>query len=437
MADLKDSLGLAATVLGLAGTVWGYWKFVWSKKKARDQRNAQLAVGDRIAASADLEGEGYDQAIEHYEKALALDPGNAGIFRRIVRATRRRNEIMMPMALVDSPARAEVDAILARLYELRIDDDRELLLEEAQLLDLIGKRDSAVAALRKARALAPDDPDALALLGAFTQDLDLVRRAIAARPDDASYHHGLAYVLSQRGEYGAAVREYRRAAELATGTDISSSRTRNGALADILELFKRHGAKLELPADERVAALEAVIASQVSMDRTQHVMLAELCLELGRLEKAHAAIRRALGDEQESWRYYLPQVRLYRTILERGAFDPAALAAVQAILQKAADAERYDELLETGKAEGHRYKVGLRVEKTAAGDGLLVQRSFAGYPFAKAGVLDGDRILEFAHRRIQRLQDISRWLIEFTPGTDVPLKVQRVGELIDLTLIVQ
>lgn len=436
MADLKESLGLAATVLGLAGTIWGYWKFVWSKKKARDQRNAQLAVGDRIAATADLEGEGYEQALEHYEKALALDPGSLEIVRRIVRTTRRRNEMVMPVALMDGPARKEIDAVLARLYELRIDDDRELLLEEAQLLDLIGKRDSAVAALRKARALAPDDPDVLALLGAFTQDLDLLRRALAMRPDDASYHHGLAIVLGKRGEYGAAVREYRRAAELATGADLSSSRTRNGALQDMLAVFKQHGAKLDLPAEERVTLLEALVASQVSMDRAQHVMLAELYLDLGKLEKAHDAIRSALGDEQESWRYYLPQVRLYRTILERGAFDPAALAAVQAILQKAADAERYEELLETGKAEGHRYKVGLRVEK-AAGDGVLVQRSFAGYPFAKAGVRDGDRILEFAHREIRRLQDISRWLVEFTPGTDVPLKVQRAGSVLDLTLIVQ
>ena len=436
MADLKDSLGVAATVLGLAGTIWGYWKFVWSKKKARDQRAAQLAVGDRIAASADLEGEGYDRAIEHYEKALALDPGNVEIVRRIVRTTRRRSESVMPVALIEGPARKEIDAVLARLYELRIDDDRELLVEEAQLLDLVGKRDSAVAALRKAQALAPDDPDVLALLGAFTHDLDLLRRAIAARPGDASYHHGLANVLSERAEHGAAVRAYRRAAELATGADLASSRTRSAALQDMLALFKQHGAKLGLPADERVAALEALVASGVSMDRAQHVMLAELYLELGRLEPARDAIRRALGDDKSFWRHYLPQVRLYATILERGNLDAAALGEAQALLREAADAERYEQLMETYEDDGHRYKVGLRVEK-AAGDGVLVQRCFAGYPFAKAGVRDGDRILEFAHREVRRLQDISRWMVQFTPGTDVPVKVQRAGSVLDLTLIVQ
>jgi tetratricopeptide (TPR) repeat protein len=436
MADLKDSLGIVATALGLAGTIWGYWKFVWSKKKARDQLKAHLAVGDRIAASAELEGEGYEQALERYEMALALDPGNVDIVRRVARTVRRKLELENPVSFVDGPARKEVDAILARLYELRIDHDRELLLEEAALLDLAGKRDSAVAALAKVRERHPEDPEVLARIGLLTLDAELLERAIAARPGDAAHHHALAYVFDKRGEHAAAVREYRRAAELATGPDIASRRTRTGALQDILQVFKQRGTQLGLPPEVGVEALEALVASRVSLDRTQHFLLASLYLELGRLDKARAAVRTGLGEDKTSWRYYLPQLRLYETILERGGFDAATLAEVKAILQQAAEAELYEETLEIGEGEQHR-KVGLRIEKRSPGSGVLVQRCFAGYPFAKAGVRNGDRIVELGHRRIQHLRDIWQRLMEFKPGADLPLKVQRAEELVELTVIVQ
>ena len=432
---LKEPVGLISTLITIGGTVWGWWKFVYSKSKARKQLATQLAVGDRIVASADLEGEGYDQALQHFEKALAVDPGNLAIMRRILRATRRRNETAMPVALMDGPPRQEIDAVLERLYELDVKEDKELLLEEAQLLELIGKRESAIAALRKAQALAPDDPEMLSLLGACTKDAELVRRAIAAQPENAAHHHALAYVLSARGEYGAAVREYRSAAGLAGGRDFASRRTRSAAMSDLLQLFKQHGDKLDLPPEERIAALEAVVASKVSLDRTQHVMLAELYLAAGSLQKAHDAIRAAMGTDQQSWRSYVPQLRLYKTILERGGFDAAALARVNATLEQVAERQHYDELLEIGEGPQHR-KIGLRIDKTAGG-GLLVARCFAGYPFAKAGVRDGDRILEFAHRKTENLRDIWTRLIQFAPGSDVPLRVQRAGETLDLTLVVQ
>ena len=114
--------------------------------------------------------------------------------------------------------------------------------------------------------------------------------------------------------------------------------------------------------------------------------------------------------------------------------DAAALAEVQAILQEIAERSQYDQLLEIG--DDPKYKIGLRVER-AAGNGVRVLRAFEGYPFAKAGVREDDRILEVAHRKTASLRDIWLPLINFAPGTDVPLKVERAGELLDLTLIVQ
>ena len=74
------TLKLYATEIGAvvtgAITVYGWWKLVWSRKKSRDRVNTLVAVGDRLAATADMEGYGHDQAIAQYRKALALDRDN-------------------------------------------------------------------------------------------------------------------------------------------------------------------------------------------------------------------------------------------------------------------------------------------------------------------------------------------------------------------------
>ncbi len=79
----------------------------------------------------------------------------------------------------------------------------------------------------------------------------------------------------------------------------------------------------------------------------------------------------------------------------------------------------------------------MRIAKGTTGEGAQVLRTYEGYPFAKAGVQAKDQILEVAHRPITVLRDIWLLLIELSPGTDVPLKVKRDSEVLDLTLIVE
>lgn len=435
-----ETIGVVSTVLGILGTLFGWWKFAASRRKTRDQVRTLQAVGDRIAQTADLEGEGYERAIAEYEKALALDAHNVEVYRRTISATRRKLELEPPVRLYERECQQEIHAALTRMYEFQashaaLKDDRDLLLEEAALLELGGKPDTALGVLKKAHAARPDDAEVLARLGLLSGDLGLIGRAIESRKDEASYHYYLAQVLDKQGRKAEAVRAYRRAAELASGSDIWSRRTHNGALNDLLQVFK--SAQPDMPAQERVQALEYFRSSRKdSLDPALHFLLATLYHPLGELEKAHAAIRKALGDDKGSWKYRLPMLKLFATILEEGRFDPATLAEVQAILREVSDGSEYEQLLEIGKDKGHRYKIGLKVEKES-GNGVLVLRTFEGYPFARAGVRDGDRILEFAHRKIRSLRDICLPLIEFTPGTDVPLKVQRADELLDLTLIIQ
>ena len=432
-------------VVGAAGTVYGWWKFVWSKKKRRDRVATLVAVGDRLAQTADIEGAGYEKAIEQYEKALALDEDNVRILRKILTATRRKLELENPVVIPERKCQEEIQAALTRLYEFQaarpgLQEDRELLLEEAALLQLAGKHDSAHAVLQRAYRAGPDDPETLASLGLATRDADLIRRAIEKQPENAEHHHCLAYVLEKQGQAADAMRGYRRASELATGPEIKSRRLRNETLREVWRVMRQGyplRAGLGMPLEERVQMIEYFVSKSASRDADPHFYLAALYHALGQHERAAAAMRRGLGDDRNEWRQRrdrLAMLELYARILKEGGLDAATLAEVQAILQERAERSQYEEILEIGKEPKH--KVGLRVE-SAPGDGVRVLRAFEGYPFAKAGVREGDRIVELAHRKTRSLRDIWLLLLDFAPGTDVPMKVERAGATLDLTLIVQ
>ena len=335
-------LGALATA---AGTVYGWWKFVWTKRKEREQARTLVAVGDRISTTADTEGEGYDEAIAQYRKALALEPRNVDIYRRIMLATRRKLELENWMQRHNAAQQKEIDAALTGLYEFQtsdaLRDDKGLLIEEAAFLGLAGKRESALATLRRARELHPDEPELLAHLGYRTDDPALIRRAIEIDGREARYHYYLAAVLVELGQLAEAIREYRRAAELASGGELRTARMRNDALSDLLSTFKKVAYKQEagildpafdMPVDERVQTLEYFLSRYRNLDSAPYFFLATLYHSRGELEKAHRNIRKALGDDRQSWQSRKPMLKLFARVLEDGKLDPATLAEVKTML---------------------------------------------------------------------------------------------------------
>lgn len=341
---LKEHGAEIGMVVGAAGTVYGWWKFVWSKKKTRDRVATLTAVGDRIADTADIEGDGYDEAIVQYRKALALDPENINVFRRVMTATGRKLDLAISMHAGNDKHREEIDAALAQLYEFQSSDalknDRGLLVEEVIFLGLAGKSESALATTRRARELYPDDPEILARLGYRTNDVALMGRAIQLDGKEGRYHYYLADVLRERGQLAEAIREYRRTAELATGSALRTQRMRNFALSDLLDTFKRQaykeggilGAGLDMPLDERVQMLEYFLASYNNQDSAPHFFLAELHHARGELEKASLSMRKGLGDDKKWWEGRKPMLKLFARILEDGKLDPATLAEVKTML---------------------------------------------------------------------------------------------------------
>lgn len=335
------------TAVGAAGTVYGWWKFVWSRRKKRARARQAVAVGDRLMATAEIEGEGYEDAVAEYRKALALDR-NVDTYRRIMIATRRKLELQKSMRLENDKIQKEISAALTGLYEFQTSDalknDKGLLIEEIAFLGLAGKSESALATARRARELYPDDPEILARLGYRTDDVEVIGRAIRLDGKEPRYHYELADVLKERGQLAEAIREYRRTAELATGSALRIQRMRNFALSDLLDTFKRQAYKqggilaatLDMPLDERVQMLEYFLANYRNVDPAPYFFLAELHHARGEMEKASLNMRKGLGDDRKWWDSRKPMLKLYARILQDGQLDPATLAEVRAMLGETA-----------------------------------------------------------------------------------------------------
>ncbi len=163
-------------------------------------------------------------------------------------------------------------------------------------------------------------------------------------------------------------------------------------------------------------------------------MAAKLFHHAGQNEEAETQIRKVLG--RYDIRSNADRLQLFAAIL--GAQNRVdEQHKVLELLADKAEHSSYEEVLETGLIDQHRYKVGLKLSKQDNANGVLVVKAYEQYPFHKAGVRAGDYLLEFGHRKITSLRTISILIYNFTPGTDVPLKLRRGGETLDLTVVIE
>ncbi len=406
---------------------------------------ALASSGDRFAERGDFRA-----AIEQFDKALAIKSGDPDLRRRRIVWMRRDLEERGPF----EPTRNKMNDALTEIYQLQalfpqLRNDRELLLEEALILRAGGDASSAAYdVLEKAHRLYPADPDIVENLGQVThgaEGIDLLRLATRARPLEASYHYHLAVALDKADDPAEAIREYRRAVELDANRGFSSQK--DAALRYLFEMFRTLEQKeiqnggvaspsFPMPVAERIAALEYFLANYHTDFDKPHFYLAKLYRVQGDLNRANAEIRKALGGDKSKWANYEPELELYIQILDEGKMDPEQLAEARASLGAATG--YYEETLEIRpNNRSHTFLIGLKAPVEKSDQGVLVVRSFEHYPFADAGVKEGDRIVEFAHRRVRDLEEIRFDLVEFDPGTKVPLKVQRGGRVLDLELTIR
>mgnify|MGYP002620812394 CR=1 FL=1 len=302
----------------------------------------------------------------------------------------------------------------------------------------------------KARALAPNNADVAYWYGEWLlnqeppdpQGLALIQEAVRAQPDNPVYWHALGRYQGNDGDYAAAFAALRRAIELRPNqTELQRIRAANEARYSLrralLQAHDQHAITdhefFGLDMDERVALVQFALAHGGSNRRFEH-LAAELLHHHDDNAAAEPLLRKLLGDYDT--RSPGETLALFAAVLEAQE-KHAEAARVREVLAEKEERETFEEILETGYEDKHRYKVGLRVAKQNQGEGVEVIKAYEGYPFAKAGVQTSDRLLEFAHRKVTSLRSIWVPINDFAPGTDVPLKIQRGDETLSLTVVIE
>ena len=234
-------------------------------------------AGDRFASQ-----DQFDTASKEFAKVLEIDPNNLDARRRLVHLTREqltRKAFQPHNQALDIGLRRdysnfapvandEINDALLPVYELQALDpspqpDADLLLDEALILKTNGQRIAeAVKVLDDAHQAAPNHVGVTAELGLLLavpeesqrqeEGLALLRQAVQSQPNEPRYRFYLARALCEvhscsyanpnanDGEPCAeAIREYHKAADLASARDTWSSAIRLWAQTSAMAIF--HG----------------------------------------------------------------------------------------------------------------------------------------------------------------------------------------------------
>lgn len=456
-------IGLVTTLLSLFYALREGYYFI----EARQEQRATIA--SYKAAAAQFEQlDNLDYAVETLEKALAVKPNDLELQRQyfLLRAHNVLREVE------DWPVTIDNDDVRTNITTLILDGFRLLQLpqskpERAQVLIALGRllrqdinwsNEARISALfEEAYQLAPKNAEVAFrcgqwLLGDDEQSekgVDLLRKTTELQPENALYWSALGQYMLEKKEYREALTDLRTAIGLLPKqNEIQRIRASNAAKAALVKLLRQADAELDITGvdflglnmEERRSLLEEAL-SHGGSDRALHFLAARFYYKTADYEKAVSAVKASLWDEDldysSSYASEIPKLELYAAILEASGNDPETLNKLRELLEQNKEDQLYDQILEIGQEDQHNYKVGLKVHAGASEEGVLVVSAYEGYPFAKAGVQEGDRIFEFAHRKIKTLRDIWLPLIEFDPGTELPFKVKRGEEILNLTLVVE
>jgi tetratricopeptide (TPR) repeat protein len=277
--------------------------------------DAELLEGDRALAADDLPA-----ARRYYEQASRIavaDPApQVGLVRVQVAETG------VPLGYASGEGNVALSGLLREVSAItqRHPDYAPALVERGRLLLVLGRAEEALAALRAATALAPEDPEAQSSLGvallATGRGADAVaplERAVARDPRTAAHYTnlGTAYMIAHRVD--DAIRAYRGALGLAA----NDARVHSDLGTAYLATGRTREALAHL---ERAVALEPRRATFLSN-------LAYAYQEAGDLERAVAVCREALAVDAglgSAW------INLSTALARLGRLDEARAALERA-----------------------------------------------------------------------------------------------------------
>ncbi len=248
----------------------------------------------------------------------------------------------------------------AGLFERAVAEDGEnpgYRLSLGKALDTLGRGEAADEAFGRAVALGSRLPAAevtrfarrLIADGRSREAAALFRQALAARPEDAAAHEGLAEALEDLGDRGGAIAAYKRAIALEPGFVEAHYN-----LATALSAAQR--------VQEAADAYERAVALKPDLAQGHHNL--GICLRLlGRLEEAKRAYETALSINPRLVQSYS---NLSVLLKEQGRFEEAIATCKRAIECNPGFAEGYSNL-------GNLYQLTRDFDRAASAYGRAIE----------------------------------------------------------------
>ncbi len=299
--------------------------------------------------------ESLDRAIQHFERALVLDPDYIRAQIELGAAYTQKADYLVAPELYE---RAE--AILRRALELRPRVPR-IWRELGMTLVAHGRVEDGLESLRRALALAPEDPRVLAGVarglfigqGDFPAAAEFYAQAVERNPQAGWYWLQLAHCYALLRDFSRGERAARRAIELQEaflsgqqGVQIVGAYMRLGHL---VALQGRAGEAEQAFASEIafVERLDHALRSRIRIEL--NMRLGSALLALGERERAESAFataleafahRVALGADEPFTRYYAAATHALRgerdvamALLERSVRDSPAFVQARARIE--------------------------------------------------------------------------------------------------------
>ena len=281
-------------VAGLIACSWQqtrYWRdseTLWTHTLACTAQNpiAHNNLGLALADRGQL-----DEAIDHYRKALKINPNHVEAYNNL------------GLALADRGQFDEAVDHYRQALEIK-PDFVEAHNNLATTLAGSGKIDDAVAEYRKAIEIKPDYADAhfnlgnvLARCARFDEAMDHYRKALEIDPGFVEARNNLATTLARRGRIDEAIAEYRKALE-ARPDDVKAHNNLGNALAGrgkLDEAIVHYRRALEIDPDYVSAHVNLgnALADRGQLDEAMEHYRKALDLAIARNDKARAEAIRA------------------------------------------------------------------------------------------------------------------------------------------------
>lgn len=451
------SFGALTALLSLFYALREGYFYIEKQQQARTEINSYLKVADEFEKLGTLL-----YAENAVAQALELSPNDIFLQQKYF--------LLKSKWLLDDlewrPITATPDEQISRLiidgYRLKLtaEDNHtqiKILQNLARLVTLDNQwqdREGAAALFEQAMKLDVSNSETLFRYGQWlvgsnrdiNRGLQLIEAAIQLTPLDALYQYQLGYFYLLDKNFKRSLPLLMSASGLGEQQSqlirVQAANFAKSALKRLLiesELVYDfiEGRYLDQNSKNTFQFIDSVV-KQSPNDRNVNFVMAKYFYSLGEYKQATDYLNKVFKLADLAKPLYSSNYRhaeLLRNILLVTQQNPQAQQRLSTEIEAYWRQSEIVESMDWQKNGTELYRIGLRLHSRS--DALTVIRAYSNYPFAKAGLRPGDRLLTLNGHTLKTLSELHETVGMAEEGVELPMTWERQGQLMQATLIVE